>query len=273
VKVEGTIEVASVARAFNEMTAALEQNERLRRNLVADVAHELRTPLTVLQGNLLAVIDDVYPLEKAEITRLYEQTRLLSRLVEDLHELSQAEAKQLSLSLQPVQMDELVETVITTFEPIAKTGGVLLHVEVPPDLPMVLGDNARLSQVLHNLLNNALTHTPSGGQITIRAARHVDNLRLSIQDTGEGIPAEHLPYVFERFYRADRSRNRQTGGTGLGLAITKAIVEAHEGRVTAASEGIPGQGSTFTIELPLANSPGHYADLFMPVSANVTLTE
>jgi signal transduction histidine kinase len=254
VKVEGTIEVASLARALNEMVAALEQTERLRRNLVADVAHELRTPLTVLQGNLMAVIDDIYPLEKAEITRLYEQTRLLSRLVEDLHELSQAEAKQLPLNLRPVHMDKLIETVVTTFEPLAQTRSVLLQVEILPNLPRVWGDSARLSQVLHNILNNALAHTPSGGRISIRAMCHADMLSLSIQDTGEGIPTEYLPYVFERFYRADRSRTRHTGGTGLGLAITKAIVETHAGSITAASEGIPGQGSTFTIELPLANS-------------------
>lgn len=256
IKVEGTIEVASMARAFNDMAAALELTERLRRNLVADVAHELRTPLSVLQGNLLAVIDDVYPLEKSEITRLYEQTRLLSRLVEDLHELSQAEARQLSLNLLPVQIDALIKTVVITFEPLARTEGVLLHTEVPPDLPPVAVDKARFAQVLHNLLNNALRYTPSKGQITIRAACHADTLKLSIQDTGEGIPAEHLPYVFERFYRADRSRARYTGGTGLGLAIVKAIVEAHEGKITAESEGILGQGSTFTIELPLEKFSG-----------------
>ena len=248
--VEGTTEIADVARAFNDMAARLERTESLRRNLVADVAHELRTPLTVLQGNLLAVIDDVYPLEKAEIVRLYEQTRLLSRLVEDLHELSQAEAKQFPLNLLPVQVDELIAATVAVFGPLAEAQGIRLNVEGSPDLPPLMADPARLSQVLHNLLNNALAHT-ARGQITIWAERSGDGVRIAVQDTGEGIPAEHLPYVFERFYRVDRSRNRETGGTGLGLAIVKAIVEAHGGRVGVTSAGEPGQGSTFTVEIPM----------------------
>jgi len=252
VKEEGTTEVAELARAFNEMAAALEQNEKLRRNLVADVAHELRTPLSVLQGNLLALLDDVYPMEKPEVARLYDQTRLLGRLVDDLHELSQAEANQLALNLQPVQLGDLVDTTVATFRSLAEEAHVTLTVEVPPHLPPLLADNARLSQVLHNLLNNALVHTPEGGRITIRADHRNDLLRLSVQDTGDGISPEHLPYIFERFYRADRARSRNTGGTGLGLAIVKAIVEAHGGRVTVLSEGKPGQGSLFTVEIPLA---------------------
>lgn len=252
VKEEGTTEVAELARAFNEMAAALEQNEKLRRNLVADVAHELRTPLSVLQGNLLALLDDVYPMEKPEVARLYDQTRLLGRLVDDLHELSQAEANQLALNLQPVQLGDLVDTTVATFRSLAEEAHVTLTVEVPPHLPPLLADSARLSQVLHNLLNNALVHTPEGGRITIRADHRNDLLRLSVQDTGDGISPEHLPYIFERFYRADRARSRNTGGTGLGLAIVKAIVEAHGGRVTVLSEGKPGQGSLFTVEIPLA---------------------
>jgi signal transduction histidine kinase len=248
VKVEGTTEVKELARAFNEMAAALEQTEKLRRNLVADVAHELRTPLTVLQGNLRAILDEVYPLDNSEVARLYDQTRLLSRLVDDLHELSQAESKQLPLNLQSVQVDDLVDTIVATFSSLAVLDGVTLKVVVPPDLPPLLADSARLSQVLHNLLNNALVHTPKGGQITIRAEHSGDVLRLSVQDTGEGIPAEHLPYIFERFYRVDASRNRNTGGTGLGLAIVKAIVEAHGGHIAVASDA---QGSIFTIEFPL----------------------
>ncbi len=255
VKVEGTIEVAEMARAFNEMASALEQTEKLRRNLVADVAHELRTPLTVLQGNLMAILDDVYPMDKPEVARLYDQTRLLSRLVNDLHELSQAEAKQLPLNLLPVQVDELVNSTAAKFESLAEAEGVTLKVDMQPDLPLLMADSGRLSQVLHNLLNNALVHTPQGGQITIRTEHIGDMLRLSIKDTGNGISAEHLPYIFERFYRVDASRNRDTGGTGLGLAIVKAIVEAHGGHINATSDGKLGQGSTFIVELPLTKAP------------------
>ncbi len=255
VKEEGTTEVVELARAFNEMAAALEQTEKLRRNLMADAAHELRTPLSVLQGNLRALLDDVYPMEKSEVARLYDQTLLLSRLVEDLHELSLAEAKQLALNLQPVWAPELVDSIVASFGPMAEEKGVTLKVEVPAHLPPLPADSARLSQVMHNLLNNALKHTPEGGQIMIRAEHSGDTLRLSVQDTGDGIPAEHLPYIFERFYRTDQARSRITGGTGLGLAIVKAIVEAHGGRVAVASEGKPGQGSTFTVEFSLADAP------------------
>ncbi len=255
VKVEGTIEVAEMARAFNEMASALEQTETLRRNLVADVAHELRTPLTVLQGNLMAILDDVYPMDKPEVGRLYDQTRLLSRLVNDLHELSQAEAKQLPLNLLPVQVDELVNSTAAKFESLADAVGVTLKVDIQPNLPLLMADSGRLSQVLHNLLNNALVHTPQGGQITIRT-EHIGNLlRLSVKDTGDGISSEHLPYIFERFYRVDASRNRDTGGTGLGLAIVKAIIEAHGGHIKATSDGKLGQGSTFTVEFPLIYTP------------------
>ncbi len=251
VKVEGTVEVMDMANAFNEMAAALEQTENLRRNLVADVAHELRTPLTVLQGNLLAILDEVYPMDNVEVARLYDQTRLLSRLVDDLHELSQAEANQLKLDLHPVQIDDLVNTTVAKFESLAEAEGIALKVDMASDLPMIMADSGRLSQVLHNLLNNALVHTSKGGQITIRTSYSSDKMNLQVSDTGDGIPTENLPYIFNRFYRVDPSRNRNTGGTGLGLAIVKAIVETHGGHISVTSEGQVGKGSTFTVELPL----------------------
>ncbi len=251
VKVEGTVEVKDMANAFNEMAAALEQTESLRRNLVADVAHELRTPLTVLQGNLLAILDEVYPMNNIEVARLYDQTRLLSRLVEDLHELSQADANQLKLDLHPVQVDDLVNTTVAKFAPLAEAEGVMLNIDMAPNLPLLIADSGRLSQVLHNLLNNALVHTLKGGEITIRTSYDASNLQLSVNDTGEGIASENLPYIFNRFYRADSSRNRNTGGTGLGLAIVKAIIEMHGGHITVTSEGKSGKGSTFTVEFPI----------------------
>ncbi|MBX3083538.1 MAG: HAMP domain-containing protein [Anaerolineae bacterium] len=250
VKVEGAAEIKQVAHAFNEMTKELERAEQLRRNLVADVAHELRTPLTVLQGNLQAVLDDVYPLEKAEISKLYDQTRVLSRLVSDLHELSQAEASKLSLNKQPVDLTKLVNAQVETFSALAEQEHIGLSADVPTQPLVVSGDPTRLSQVLSNLIANALAHTPAEGSIQVSLVPEPTALTIRVKDSGEGISPEHLPHVFERFYRADPSRNRQTGGAGLGLAIARAFTEAHGGSISAASEGRAGAGSTFTIRLP-----------------------
>ncbi len=249
----GTTEMTEVAQAFNEMVDGLQRGETLRRNLMADVAHELRTPLSVLQGSLQAILDDVYPLSKEEITRLYDQTRHLGHLVNDLHQLAQAEAGQLRLNRQPIDLTALAQDVTAAFEPVAEAEGVTLKVDVPDNLTPVNADSARLTQVLYNLMSNALRHTPSGGEIMLHGGRDrtCGNIWLAVQDSGDGISAEHLPHVFERFYRADPARGRDTGGAGLGLAVVRAIVEEHGGEVTAASDGIPGHGSTFTIRLPL----------------------
>jgi two-component system OmpR family sensor kinase len=253
IRPKGTQEMVEVAIAFNQMAADLEEAERRRRALVADVAHELRTPLTVLQGNLRAILDDVYPLDKEEVTRIYEQTRHLSQLVDDLHELSLAEARQLPLHFRETDVAALIQSEAAVFEPVAAQKQIELHVEVGPSCPRVRADADRLKQVLHNLLSNALRHTPQGGTIALHAGLDEGALRIEVVDTGEGIPAGHLPYVFDRFYRVDRTRARDTGGAGLGLAIVRAIVESHEGRVSAHPND-PGPGTTFAIHLPL--SPG-----------------
>ncbi len=252
VEERGSDEMVAVARAFNEMAAGLEESEQLRRNLLADTAHELRTPLSVLQGNLRAILDEVYPLNQEEMVRLYDHTRFLSRLVNDLHELAQAEARQLPLDFQPTDLTHLVQTTADTFRPSAEAKGVSLKTELPAELPLCPVDTARLTQVLQNLLANALRHTPAGGVITVRAQSDSTTVALSIEDTGEGIPPEHLPYVFDRFYRTDPARSRDRGGAGLGLAIARAIVEAHGGQIAVTSEGVSGKGSTFTIQLPKA---------------------
>ncbi len=251
VKVEGSQEIATVARAFNEMAGALEDAEIQRRNMVADVAHELRTPLSVIQGNLQAILDGVYPLEKEEIARLYDQTRLLSRLVEDLRLLSQADAGMLTLEFQVRDLTQLVAEQAEALKAAADRRGVELKTELTADLPLVKLDVARLGQVLHNLFDNALRHTPEGGRITIRVAPEDDGLKLEVSDTGDGILAEHLPHVFDRFYRVDTARARESGGSGLGLAIARSIVEAHGGRIHAESAGVAGQGSTFVVHLPV----------------------
>lgn len=253
VEVSGTEEIREVARAFNAMVEALEQGEALRRNLLADVSHELRTPLSVLQGNLRALLDGVYQLEPGEIARLYDQTRLLSHLVEDLHELARAEAKQLSLNLQSISVHDLIQPVVATFAPAAEEASISLRADVPEGLPSVWADPTRMTQVLNNLLSNALRHTPHGGSVSIVGQAEGNHIRLSVQDTGEGIAPEDLPRVFDRFYRADPARNRATGGAGLGLAIARAIVEMHSGRIWAESDGVPGHGSRFVIELPIVS--------------------
>jgi signal transduction histidine kinase len=250
VEVRGSRETIAVAQAFNNMAAALEHAEKLRRNLMADVAHELRTPLSALQGNLRAILDNVYALDKGEVARLYDQTRILSRLVNDLHELTLAESQQLHLNMQRVDLTTVIRNVAQTFEPIAESQSVTLDVQMSTSLPPITGDAIRLEQVLHNLLGNALRHTPEGGTIYICAETEADRIKLLVRDTGEGIAAEHLPYVFERFYRADRARSRASGGTGLGLAIVRAIVESHRGSITVASDGVAGHGTTFTVTFP-----------------------
>lgn len=247
---QGSAEIMAVAGAFNEMASKLESAESLRQNLLADVAHELRTPLTVLQGNLRAILDDVYPLEKDEIARIYEQTRHLTHLVDDLHELAQAEAQRLPLNRQELPVAQVVQEAAAIFDPLIDNKGITLRVELLGKMPQLLADKARITQALHNLIRNAIEHTPAGGTITIQAEHVDEELQLRVIDTGVGIAADHLEHVFDRFYRTDRSRSRNDGGTGLGLAIVQALIEAHHGRVAVTSAGV-GRGSTFTLTLPI----------------------
>jgi signal transduction histidine kinase len=249
--VGGSAEVADVSRAFNDMTAALEEAEGLRKNLMADVAHELRTPLSVLQGNLQAILDDVYPLDKAEVSRLYDETRLLGRLVEDLRELALADAGKLQMNLQPTDLGQVLRATCDHLVPAAEAEGVTLSVEAPGDLPVVQADPDRVAQVLHNLLVNALRHTTAGGSITVSSSQTDDGVQVAVADTGEGISPEDLLHLFDRFWRVDPSRSRGErwpGGTGLGLSIAQSLVKAQGGRIWA--ESTLGKGSTFYFTLP-----------------------
>ncbi len=248
VEVKGTQEIKAVAQAFNEMAEKLELAETTRSNLLADVAHELRTPLTVIQGNLRAILDDVYELDKAEIAHLYDQTRNLTRLVNDLRELAQAEAHQLPLSLLDMDVVDWVQNTVSVFRPLAENEEVKLRVEILGKIPAIKADKSRLTQCLNNLLINAVQHTPKGETVLVQVSSNKDDVIVSVSDCGEGIAPDHLDYVFDRFYRTDIARSRDSGGTGLGLAISRAIVEAHGGELTAQSEGI-GRGSTFMITL------------------------
>lgn len=250
VDISGTEEMVEVGSAFNQMADQLQQAETLRRNLLADVAHELRHPVHVLQGNLQAMLDDVYPLEKAEIARLFDQTRHLSVLVNDLHLLTQAEAHQLPLQKQTVDMGTLVKETAVAFRSSAAANGVNLQVELLGSIPAVQIDADRMRQIVSNLLINSLRHSPAGGQIMVSVEQVDATLQIRVKDSGSGIAADDLPHLFDRFYRTGSARNRDQGGTGLGLAIVRAIVEAHGGGVTAVSNGL-GQGSTFTLWLPI----------------------
>jgi two-component system OmpR family sensor kinase len=262
----GSAEIAALGLAFNQMAADLEKAEGLRRNLMADVAHELRTPLSVLQGNLRAILDGVYPLEQAEIAAHYDETRLLSRLVDDLHELAQAEAGQLHLELRPTDLAEVIQTTVANLAVAAEAQEVRLTTDLANELPPILADPDRLAQIMRNLLSNALRHTPEGGQVTVSATyngyRELNGqaaVRIVVADTGEGIPPDDLPYVFDRFWRAERSRSFERDGpsassgrgSGLGLAIARHLVQAHGGQIGVESE--VGQGSRFWFSLPVTS--------------------
>jgi len=250
VDVRGAQEINDLADNFNQMVESLEHSEQIRRNMLADVSHELLTPLTVMQGNLRAILDDIYALDKEEIGKLYEQNKHLIRLVRDLRQVSQADAGQLEMNFFTVIINELVQETTNIFMPLAQEKQVTLNSKLAQTLPSVQADSHRLRQVLHNLLANALRHTPENGHITITTEQQPNEICIAITDTGDGIPPELLPHVFDRFYRADETHRRDSGGVGLGLAIAKGIVEGHNGRLTATSSGI-NQGSIFSIYLPI----------------------
>ena len=250
VQLQGEGEVAALAQAFNSMAADLEHAEQLRRNLVADVAHELRTPLSNIQGYLEAIRDGVIKPDAATIHSLNEEAVLLSRLVNELQELSLAEAGELKLVYQAEDITKLVKQAVTPWQPQLAAKEISLSLDLPDNLPLVNIDWQRVNQVLHNLLENAVAYTHKGGTINVAAITQGDWVEVSVSDTGEGIPAEDLPHIFERFYRVDKSRARATGGSGLGLTIAKRLVEAHGGKITVQSK--LGKGSRFSFTLPIA---------------------
>ncbi len=246
-------EIGDVGHSFNQMAVALEHNERVRRHTMADIAHELRTPLTVIQGQLEALLDGVFPLTAEQLAPIHDETLLLARLVADLRELALAEAGRLTIERSPVHLDDAVRRVATAVEPAASEKGIALGVDIAPNLSAACADADRLSQVLHNLLGNALRHTPSGGRVGISVqAFSPSELLVSVTDTGPGIPPADVPYIFDRFYRADKSRSRAGGGSGLGLTIARHIIESHGGRIWARSQLDEGTCIKFT--LPIANS-------------------
>jgi len=244
-------ELARLAHAFNQMAERLENTEQIRRQLLGDVSHELRTPLTAIKGYMEALVDGVLPAEPATFELVEREADRLQRLVNDLQELSRVEAGAFELDRRSISLAELAQTALQRLERLYQQKKIGLSAHVQPDLPAVQGDLERLLQVLMNLLNNAWQYTPEGGQVNLGVILEGAEVVVTVTDNGIGIPAEHIPNLFTRFYRVDKSRSRQEGGgSGIGLTIARYLVEAHGGRIWAESAGA-GQGSTFRFAIPV----------------------
>jgi len=252
VRVNGSDELAQLALYFNQMAEKLNQIESMRRRLIGDVSHELRTPLTAIKGSMEGLMDGVLPATNETYQQIYAEADRLNRLVDDLQELSCVEARAYQLDIRPLDVSTLARTVTKRLAPHSESKRISLNLELAPDLPHVLADEDRAVQVLTNLTGNALHYTPEGGRITISAKQVGNEVQIAVRDTGIGIPPEHLSHIFDRFYRVDKSRPRQSGGgSGIGLTIARVLIEAHGGRIWAESTG-NGQGSTFTFTLTIA---------------------
>jgi len=245
VQEQGPREVRALARAFNSMTARLAASDEQRRNLLADVTHELRTPLTVIQGNLEGLLDGVYPRDDVHLQPILEETRVLSRLIDDLRTLALAESGALRLEKEPTDLATLASQVAASFRAQADALQIELSVDAAPDLPALEVDPARIRQVLENLIANALRYTPGNGTIRVQCSfEGGTHVTVTVSDTGAGIPADELAHIFDRFYKSRDSR-----GAGLGLAIAKNLVASHGGEISVQSE--PGQGTRLRFTLPL----------------------
>ncbi|HSF82189.1 MAG TPA: ATP-binding protein [Anaerolineales bacterium] len=257
VKIRGDIdrgefdELDQLALSFNRMAFMLERTESMRRQLIGDVAHELRTPLTTIQGYMEGLMDGVLPADDSTYQSVYREADRLKRLVSNLQELSRVESGAYELDRHPVPVVSLISGVFKRLEGQFTEKGVALDLAVPESLPALLVDEDRIGQVLLNLVGNALQYTPAGGQVTISAEQKNHEVQITVSDTGIGLSPEHLPYVFTRFYRVDKSRSRAGGGSGIGLTIARHLVEAHGGQIWAQSAGV-GKGSQFVFTLPAA---------------------
>jgi signal transduction histidine kinase len=245
---------SDLIKRFNKMIGELERAAQQRRNLTADIAHELRTPLHIIQGNLEGIVDGVYEPTSEHIKDTLDETRLLSRLVNDLQTLSLAETGNLPLHPTRFLLADLIQDLTSSFASQAASQGIDLKTNIANPGQYLTADYDRLNQVLSNLISNALRHTPPGGIVAIRTEPAGDTqyaIRIRVSDTGSGIPAEDLPFIFDRFWRADKSRSGRSH-SGLGLAITKQLIVAHHGTIEVQSDGVPGKGTSFVIELPIS---------------------
>lgn len=248
VPVRGPGDLRALTDSFNHMAAALERSDRERRELLADVAHELRTPLTVMRGKLEGIVDGVYPADEDHVASVLAETYTLERLVEDLRTLTLAETRQLHFDRRPVELGELAERAAGLFSAEADEQSLTLTVDVEPGLPMVEADPQRVSQVIGNLLGNALRYVPAGGRVAVTVRRAAGGVELAVADTGPGVPEADLPHLFDRFWRGEKSRTRAAGGAGLGLAIARQLIEAQGGTITA--ENVTGGGLRVAFVLP-----------------------
>lgn len=254
VQVIGNDELAQLGQAFNHMAASLQKSEENRRAMTADIAHELRTPLAVQRAHLEAFQDGIYSPTSENLNSVLEQNLLLTRLVDDLRTLALADAGQLSLDFQPVDLVAIAQGSIEQFTPQAEARQVELRFDPPGQCRSITADSTRLGQILGNLLSNALRYTPTGGRITMAVNCLGERIQLTVHDSGPGISEASLPHVFERFYRGDRSRSRSEGGSGLGLAIARQLAHAHGGELTATNH--PQGGAIFTLTLPYTQMKG-----------------
>jgi two-component system sensor histidine kinase BaeS len=244
-------ELDQLAHSFNRMAEKLEQVETMRRQLIADVSHELRTPLTAIKGSMEALIDGVLPAERSTYESVYREADRLQRLVEDLQELSPVESGGIQLTLKPINISLLINTALKRMQPAFDEKKIKLVSELEEKNPRVMVDEDRILQVIINLLSNSLQFTPKKGVVKVSAEKNKNDLIISIKDSGIGIKPHDLEHIFERFYRADKSRSRQEGGgSGIGLTIAQSLIHAHGGRIWVESEG-EGKGSTFHFSLPL----------------------
>lgn len=243
-------ELDQLALTFNQMADKLEKTETMRRQLIGDVSHELRTPLAAIKGYMEGLIDGVLPATPETYQHIHSEADRLQRLVNDLQELSKVEAATYQLKIESVSLTSLIAAVIDHLKQQFEEKGIILDQNVDSDLPNIIGDKDRILQILTNLVGNAMQYTPTGGSVVITATRVKNEILISVTDTGIGISPDHLPYIFNRFYRADKSRARVSGGSGIGLTIAQALVKAHHGRIWAESAG-EGMGSSFHFTIPV----------------------
>ncbi len=248
VKVRSKDEIGHLSHSFNALAENLEKGERARQQLMADITHELRTPLTVIEATTDSILDGVYQPVPEHLLSIKNQAKLLTRLIDDMRDLSLAESGQLKLSKEEINLPDTLNNLISRLQVKASEKAINLSVNYLNEIPPVNADLLRLEQIISNLLTNAIRHTPQHGDIIVTVSSSKNLVTTSIKDNGEGIALEDLPYIFDRFYRAGISRSRIEGGTGLGLAIVKQMVEAHGGKVSV--ESSPGKGSEFKFSLP-----------------------
>ena len=244
-------ELDQLALSFNQMADKLEKTETMRRQLIGDVTHELRTPLAAIKGYMEGLMDGVLPATPETYQQVHTEADRLQRLVNDLQELSRVESGAYQFKLEPVSPVNLIETMVSHLKRQFEEKGIHLETKLDAHLPNVLADKDRILQVLTNLIGNALQYTPPGGSVVITASKVKSEILISIIDNGIGISPDNLPFIFNRFYRTDKSRARASGGSGIGLTIAQALVKAHHGRIWVESAG-EGKGSTFSFTLPVA---------------------